>query len=905
MKINHPVIDEEYVLTENDAIVSNTDLNGVITYVNDTFIHASGYAREELLGVSHNIVRHPDMPAEAFADLWGSMKAGRPWTGLVKNRRKNGGYYWVLANVTPIHENDELIGYMSVRSKPEREHVEAADRVYRLFREGKANNLRIQDGRIVKAGRLAWLNRFKHFSIKSRLLAIVSLFSLLLLVIGSIGLFSMNKDEEGLQVMYENRMLPSSRIALIQQLLLNSKLDIAASLTAPSFSAVLENTTEVERNIEQIAQLKEQYLSGRLSNEEKILLNQFANSKNELVEAGFMPAIAALRANNMTQANRFVMDRINSLYQPVGQSLHKLMQLQLDMAKQEYSGVQLRHNTIRNISIALIALGIPMVTLLGFKLIAVIIEPLEASIGHFSRIAQGDYNNVITIERRNEVSNVMEALKSMQIKLGFEVAETRRIANENLRVKIALDNVSTGVMIADHDGRVIYANKAINDILNKSEPGIHEKFPDFSVERLIGSRIELLHQNPDRLNELLDPLNDSFTDTMELGGRSITVVTSQVTHEDGQHLGWVAEWRDRTAEVAVEKEVSTIVVASTMGDFTKHFDLRHKVGFLRELGEGLNQLLYTSETGLNEVVRVLSALSRGDLTETITNEYCGTFGQLKNDSNTTVEKLKQIVNQIRMATDNISAGAKEIAHGNNELSYRTEQQAASLEQTAASMQQLTATVHTNAENAQQANRLAIGASEVAGMGSIIVGQVISTMDEINEASYKITEIVSVIDDIAFQTNILAFNAAIEAARAGVQGQGFAVVASEVRHLAQRASASAGEIKSIIEHSVEKINEGSKLATKAGFTMEEILSTIHGVAGMMSEITAASVEQSAGIEQINQAITQIDDVTQQNAALVEQSAVAAAALDAQAQNLALAVGSFKTNDSPCPQLSHVR
>ncbi|MDP3878025.1 MAG: methyl-accepting chemotaxis protein [Methylobacter sp.] len=904
MKINHPVIDEEYVLTENDSIVSNTDLKGIITYVNDTFIHASGYAREELLGVSHNIVRHPDMPAEVFADLWGSMKAGRPWTGLVKNRRKNGGYYWVLANVTPIHENDELIGYMSVRSKPEPEHVEETDRFYCLFREGKANNLRIQDGRIVKAGRLAWLNRFKHFSIKSRLLAIVSLLSVLLLAIGSIGLLSMSKDKDGLQVMYENRMLPSSRIALIQQLLLNSRLSIAASLTAPSFAAVLDNISEVERNIEQIAQLKEPYPSERLSNEEKILLKQFAESKNKLVEAGFMPAIALLRANDVTLANKFVIDRINSLYQPVEQSLNKLMQLQLDMAKQEYGGVQLRHDTISNIFIALMALGIPMVLLLGFKLIPVIIEPLEESIRHFSRIAQGDYNNVITIERRNEVSNVMEALKSMQIKLGFEVAETRRIANENLRVKIALDNVSTGVMIADNDGRIIYTNKSINDILSKSELSIREKFPDFSVDQLIGSNIELLHQNSKRLNELLDPLNDTCTDTMELGGRSITVVANQVTNEDGQCLGWVAEWRDRTAEVAVEKEVSTIVVASTMGDFTKHFDLRHKVGFLRELGEGLNQLLYTSETGLNDVVRVLGALSRGDLTETITNEYYGAFGQLKDDSNTTVEKLKQIVNQIRVATDNISAGAKDIADGNNELSSRTEQQAASLEQTTASMQQLTATVHDNTENARQANQLAIGASEVAGMGSIIVGQVISTMDDINEASHKITEIVSVIDDIAFQTNILAFNAAIEAAHAGLQGQGFAVVANEVHHLAQRASASAAEIKSIIEHSVEKINEGSQLASKAGFTMEEILRSIHGVAGMMSEITAASVAQSAGIEQINQALTQIDGVTQQNSALVEQAAAAAAVLQDQAQNLALTVGSFKTSDSPCSLLSQV-
>jgi methyl-accepting chemotaxis protein len=217
------------------------------------------------------------------------------------------------------------------------------------------------------------------------------------------------------------------------------------------------------------------------------------------------------------------------------------------------------------------------------------------------------------------------------------------------------------------------------------------------------------------------------------------------------------------------------------------------------------------------------------------------------------------------------------------------------------MHQLTSTVQANSENAKQANRLAIGAAEIAGRGGVAVGQVVSTMSTIKASSQKIEEIVSVIDDIAFQTNILAFNAAIEAAHAGMHGQGFSVVASEVRNLAQRAAASAEEIKLLIADSVEKIDGGSKLAVQAGSTMETMLGAIHEVTGMMSEIAAASVEQSAGIEQVNQAISHMDGMTQQNATLVEQAAAAAESLEEQAQNLLATVSGFKVNANPVPYI----
>jgi methyl-accepting chemotaxis protein len=312
------------------------------------------------------------------------------------------------------------------------------------------------------------------------------------------------------------------------------------------------------------------------------------------------------------------------------------------------------------------------------------------------------------------------------------------------------------------------------------------------------------------------------------------------------------------------------------------------------IGAGVAWFITRSITGpLNKAVDLAETVASGDLSSHIDAGSGDETGRLLNALRAMNDSLLNVVSQVRTGTDAISTASSEIAAGNMDLSSRTEHQASSLEETASSMEELTSTVKQNADNARQANTLAKSASEVASKGGSIVAQVVDTMGTINDSSRKIVDIIGVIDGIAFQTNILALNAAVEAARAGEQGRGFAVVASEVRNLAQRSAAAAREIKELINASVANVDTGSRLVNDAGQTMGDIVSSIQRVTDIMGEITSASQEQTLGIEQINAAIAQMDEVTQQNAALVEQAAAASQSMQEQAGNLATVVGFFKT------------
>ncbi len=344
--------------------------------------------------------------------------------------------------------------------------------------------------------------------------------------------------------------------------------------------------------------------------------------------------------------------------------------------------------------------------------------------------------------------------------------------------------------------------------------------------------------------------------------------------------------------LAVNGEIKVLVDAAVAGDFSRRGDADGFQFVYRDMIESLNLLMESADRGLTEVGTLLAAVAEGDLTREADATLPGQFGELAGNANAAVRQLSSVVGEIRQGSDAISAAAGEIAAGNNDLSQRTEQQAASLEETASSMEELTSTVRQTADNARQANQLALGAADVASQGGTVVGKVVDTMTAINASSRRIVDIISVIDGIAFQTNILALNAAVEAARAGEQGRGFAVVASEVRSLAQRSAGAAKEIKQLIDDSVGKVEEGSALVNQAGKTMGEIVSSVKRVTDIIADISAASQEQSTGIEQINQAVLQMDEGTQQNAALVEEASAAARSLEQQSAHLVQTVAAFR-------------
>ena len=1004
MKINTPVTQKEILLGENVTLVSKTDKKGIITYANPDFVAISGFTKQELIGQSHNIVRHPDMPPAAFEDLWKTIKSGNGWQGIVKNRCKNGDHYWVHAHVTPIHEGKEVVGYTSVRRRPERSEIEMAEKAYAAIRAGRHVNLHANESSVLSRMPLRVrltlmlllpILGLMYFSVTSvleksqRLHEMQATKIITTLAVKSSAVIHEAQKERGLSAGFLSSKgvnfsseLPAQRgntdkrIAELKELaatLEKSGLDegfssalttalkkmeaLAASRVAISdlklapkdsfnfytgmigaWLDVISYSAKVGSN-EKLARGTTSYLmflnAKEMAGRERATVNgAFAADKfewdafqrfvglvaNQKSYVDVFQAYASKEAIDIYRAKlsgatvedvegyrRIAIDKATTggfgvvpgdWFKAITKKIDAMKEVEDFLSTDLYNLADRLEQEARHLLELYIALtvGILIATaLFGIWLIRVLLQELGGEPSYArsvaNAVASGDFS-VAVDTRIGDSSSLMAAIKNMKDTINYMIRDSQRTAEEALRVKAALDNSTANVAIANTEGKIIYLNKAIQKMFQENELSIRAALPLFKADAVLGSSFDSFHKNPSHQQGLLQNLSGLHKATVRIGDRTFKLAVLPVIDERGQRLGTGVEWIDATQELKIESEVRDIVTAAQNGDFTKRLDLSGKEGFMRELSEGINRLVETSDKGLQEVARMLGALAQGDLTDRITNEYHGTFGKLKDDANATVVQLTGVISRIKEATDTISTASKEIASGNTDLSQRTEEQASSLEETAASMEELTSTVKQNAENAKQANQLAAGASEIARQGGEVVGQVVHTMSSISESSRKIVDIISVIDGIAFQTNILALNAAVEAARAGEQGRGFAVVAAEVRNLAQRSAAAAKEIKTLIGDSVDKVKVGTELVDKAGQTMGEVVNSVKRVTDIMSEISAASMEQSQGIEQVNQAITQMDEVTQQNAALVEQAAAAAESMEEQAQELAKLVATFR-------------
>lgn len=966
MKLNLPVTATEVQFDDTQFMLTRTDLKGVITYANRDFIQVSGFSESDLVGSSHNIVRHPDMPAAAFADMWRSLKAGKPWTGLVKNRTKHGDFYWVVANATPVTENNQVVGYLSARRKPTREQVEEASAAYALFSSGNAKGLAIVDGKVVN---VSWVN-----TLKNRLGAITVKQRLMGLAAAAFALMSVQAGLDIANTAQSSAMMFAS-LGLALPLLLGLAVMIARSVTQPlaqTLYAVKEITTGNYST----------YIDARGSNELSEVLQALKKmqtllsvNENALKESAIETREqAALFENQLAAINRstgsieFDLEgkilAVNDIFLEVlgytrnalvGMSHRQLVEPAF-VSSGEYETFWQRLRRGESIAGEFLRLGKqgqeiwldatynPILDADGkpYKVVKyaadITAQKLRNADFEGQITAIGKSQGVIELGLDGTVLKVNQTYLQMlgyaehelvgqHVSKVLEPAFARSEAYTTLWNKLVNGGSDMGQYkrIAK-GGREVWIQASYNPIYDlKGKPcKIVNYTMDITESKLIAAdnagQISGIHRTQGVISFELDgtitSANDLFLQLSgyteaEIVGKNHSMFVDAAYRSSHDYKAFWEALRHGEAQVGQVKRIKKGgAVVWMQAIYNPILDMNGKPFKVVKYATDITEQHESAEAlarAVQESKAIIEGAKAGDLSHRVLLEgKTGDIAALCEGVNALIDKMSEVILQVREATVTINTAATEISGGNNDLSSRTEQQASSLEETAASMEELASTVKQNADNAKQASQLAMNASEVASRGGVVVGEVVDTMSAINDSAKRIEDIISVIDGIAFQTNILALNAAVEAARAGEQGRGFSVVAAEVRNLAQRSASAAKEIKVLIDDSAAKTARGSELVSQAGKTMQEVVLSVQQVTDIMSEIAAASVEQSTGINQVNQAVMTMDEVTQQNAALVEEAAAASESLVDQAESLVEAVGVFKlANDTHTGKRSTVR
>ena len=529
----------------------------------------------------------------------------------------------------------------------------------------------------------------------------------------------------------------------------------------------------------------------------------------------------------------------------------------------------------------LIAIGLLTALLVGRS----IIRPLSQLTQVLQSIASGADKVDMPPPRTDEFGQIVTSVQFIEDS-----------AAEATRFKQAMDCSDTLVMVADANHVITFMSRAMTELMTEAEAEIRRDLPAFSADTILGSSIDIFYTTSERPRAMLEALTSREETNISLGRKRFTLSTSPVFNTLGERSGSVVEWVDNTDRVHLQNDIDEVIKGAIVGDFSRRIATRENASLLNEMSNNVNTLLKVFDDGLRDVNATLSSMAEGDLSQRMMGDHKGSFAELQRDLNTTIEKIADLVGDIQITTHEIETNTSTISDDAQALSHRTENQASSLEETAATMDEMTSTIKNNAENAEMATELSNVTSAKASEGEKIVRSAVEAMSRIEESSEKMSQIISVIDSIAFQTNLLALNAAVEAARAGDAGKGFAVVAAEVRTLAQRSGDAAKDINELISFSSGHVAEGADLVKQTGAALEQIIASVQQVNSAITDITAMSKEQATGVDEISSALSDMDSMTQKNAAMAEQSATRASRLAEKAVSLSDLVKFFQTSDA---------
>lgn len=655
-----------YELADDDVLISRSDLQGRITYVNQTFVDVSGYPLEELMGEPHNLFRHPSMPNAVFQNLWETIEAGKTWQGLIKNRRQSGEAYWMHTTIAPLLDGDRVVGYTSIRRKATVEAIERAERVYAAMQEGKTRGFKLHYGAIRHTGVRGWVNRFSFSSMQAKLIGMVLASIILLVLAGAAGVYGLTSSAERLRTLNQTGL---EGISDLQQ---------------------------IDQRVSQAIQVLE-------------------------------PAVRNPRRADL--------------------------------------------------------------------------ELLETQLTTMSTDIEQSWQG-FTAQRETE---------SLQEGLTAQLATFVESADITLTAIV--------------DGNGFAAFEAFNDIVQ--------------------------------------PTSDNISATV-----------NALVEQERAAAQSLMDNAEQQQQVLLYGQLGVLLL-----------------GIVLMIGLSM-AVLKSLIKSLNEARRVTFQIAAGNLANRVTLKRNDELGELLNSLETMRASLSGLITEVGNKVDVVTPASEHIKQQNEELASRTEQQASSLQQTASSMDQMTATVQQNTENARQANQLAMQNATTSRETGERMQALVARMERIAASAGKMTDIISVIDGIAFQTNILALNASVEAARAGEQGRGFAVVANEVRNLAGRSADAAGEIRRLIDSSAQEISGGAQAVKEAEAAIDQVVTQVMKVSDIMEEISTASDEQSSGIAQINTAVSEMDHVTQQNASKVQTISNAAHDLTREALSLANVIAAFR-------------